>query len=39
MLFGGKVLVAERAGHGSVLWDKLEIRTGCFGVCVVGEGS
>ena len=35
----GKVLVAERAGHGSGPWDKLEIRTGFFGVCVVGEGS
>ena len=39
MLFGGKVLVAERAGHGSGPWDKLEIRTGFFGVCVVGGGT
>ena len=39
MLFGGKVLVAEWAGHGSGSLMKLEIRTGFFGVCVVGEGT
>ena len=35
MQVGGKVLGAEWAGHGSGPWDKLEIRTGFFGVCVV----
>jgi hypothetical protein len=39
MQVGGKVLGSEWAGHGSGPWDKLEIRTGFFGVCVVWVGN